>query len=409
MKFEYFIGRRYLKSTTRDGFVSFTTTSLSTLGVALGVMVLIVVIAVMTGFEEELKSRILGVEPHVLVMRYGEPMSDYEPIVERIKKLDNIKTVSTFIYAQAMFRSAKGVSGVMLRGIVPDEFGCGMKTTGDDCFSKMLTTPSSTPVPPRVILGKALAEDLNVRPGDIVHMITAQTGDGGTLSMPAVKRLKVAALFETGMLDYDGNIAFIHQNDAQSLFHMAGQVSGIGVRVDDIYAAGEISGQIVSFLDFPYWARDWMQMNKNLFSMLRLQKTVMFIILTLIVLVAASNIASALIMMVMEKTKEIAILKTMGAGNFSIRKIFVFKGMVIGTIGTVSGLILGFILCLILQRYQFIDLPGDVYFLTTLPVRLDIVDAIITISATLVICFVATLYPAGYAAKFDPVEGIRYG
>jgi lipoprotein-releasing system permease protein len=190
---------------------------------------------------------------------------------------------------------------------------------------------------------------------------------------------------------------------------MGSTVTGIEVRTKDIFAARDLAGKISEKLDIPYWSQDWMQMNKNLFAMLRLQKVVMFIILTLIVLVAAFNIASTLIMMVMEKNRDIAILKTMGATNKSIRRIFVFKGMTIGMIGTALGLVLGIILCGMLQHYQFIHLPGDVYFLDTLPVQLEIVDTIIIVSATLFICFIGTLYPAQQAARFNPVDGIRYG
>ena len=196
--------------------------------------------------------------------------------------------------------------------------------------------------------------------------------------------------------------------EAQQLLGMTGQVTGIEVRLTDVYQAEAMAATLADQLDYPYWTRDWIQMNRNLFSMLTLQKTVMFIILTLIVLVAAFNIASALIMMVMQKTRDIAILKTMGATNGSIRKIFVFKGLLIGFVGILMGVSGGVGLSLLLQRYQFVQLPGDVYFLTTLPVYLDIVDIAVIVAATLLICLLATLYPARQAARYKPVEGIRY-
>jgi lipoprotein-releasing system permease protein len=187
-------------------------------------------------------------------------------------------------------------------------------------------------------------------------------------------------------------------------------VTGIEVRVKDIYHANEISKKIIATLGFPYWARDWMQMNKNLFTALKLEKTVMFIILTLIVLVAAFNIASTLIMTVMEKTRDIAILKAMGARDKSIRKIFVFKGVIIGSVGTVLGVAFGFVLCTLLKHYKIIELTGDIYyFTTTLPVRLEALDVFIIVAATMGICFLATLYPAHQASKLNPVEAIRYG
>jgi lipoprotein-releasing system permease protein len=197
--------------------------------------------------------------------------------------------------------------------------------------------------------------------------------------------------------------------DAQKILRMGNAVTGIEVRVDDIYNAGKIAEKIVNDLGFPYRTRDWMQMNKNLFSALKLEKTVMFIILTLIVLVAALNIASSLIMMVMEKTRDIAILKAMGATDRSIRKIFVFKGMIIGLVGTSLGVCAGYILCKLLEKYKFIDLPGDVYYITTLPVRLVAFDVLLIASAALLICFLATLYPAHQASKLNPVEAFRHG
>ncbi|MGD2187790.1 MAG: FtsX-like permease family protein, partial [Desulfobacterales bacterium] len=202
----------------------------------------------------------------------------------------------------------------------------------------------------------------------------------------------------------------IHLKDAQRMLRMADSVTGIDIRVSNIYRARDIAERLIAKLGFPYWARDWMQMNKNLFRALKLERYVMAIILILIVLVAAFNIASSLIMLVMGKTRDIAILKAMGATTKSIRKIFVFSGMVIGSIGTVLGLGLGLVLCTVLDRYDIYELTGDIYyFTTTLPVKIEIFWVIGIVSAAMVICFLATLYPARQAAKLDPVEAIRYG
>jgi lipoprotein-releasing system permease protein len=211
------------------------------------------------------------------------------------------------------------------------------------------------------------------------------------------------------MYEYDGSLAYVNLKDAQKILHMEDAVTGIEIRVKDVYDARDIAEKIVSNLGFPYWAKDWMQMNHNLFSALKLEKTVMFIILALIVLVAAFNIASTLIMMVMGKTKDIAILKAMGAPDSSIRKIFIFNGMIIGSVGTTLGVCLGFIMCELLEKYKFIELPGDVYYISTLPVRLNPMDVLIIAAAALIICIVATLYPARQASKLNPVEAIRYG
>jgi lipoprotein-releasing system permease protein len=405
MSFEAFIGKRYLLSKQKEAFVSLITI-LSTIGVAVGVMVLIVVIAVMTGFETELMHRILGIEAHVLVMRYGDPISNPAEVVQELKKIEGVASAAPFIYSQAMLRSSSGVSVAVLRGEDPGEIGCRLKTVSNQCVGSKLVYDKKEEhgAEAGVILGKILAQKLKVKAGDRLHLISSKSGQ-----VPSVKPITVLDLIETGMNEYDGNMVYLALDDLQKILHMGTTVTGIGVRTDQIFAVRDLAGKILEKLDFPYWAQDWMQMNKNLFAMLKLQKVVMFIILTLIVLVAAFNIASALIMMVMEKTRDIAILKTMGATNKNIRRIFVLRGMVIGVLGTVLGLVLGIVLCKVLQHYQFIHLPGDVYFLDTLPVRLEIWDTIMIVSATFLICFIATLYPARQAARLNPIEGIRYG
>jgi len=228
--------------------------------------------------------------------------------------------------------------------------------------------------------------------------------------VPAMKQFKVTGFFESGMYEYDQTFAYINIHDAQKIMRLGDSVTGLDIRVTDVYQARQIAQRITDKLGFPYWARDWMQMNRNLFKALKLERRVMFIILTLIVLVAAFNIASSLIMMVMGKTRDIAILKAMGATERSIRKIFVFNGMVIGAIGTFIGLISGILICTGLKHYNIHELTGDIYyFTTTLPVKMEFIDVASIMVAALLICFLATLYPAWQAAKLNPVEAIRYG
>ncbi|MBA3030777.1 MAG: ABC transporter permease [Desulfobacteraceae bacterium] len=227
--------------------------------------------------------------------------------------------------------------------------------------------------------------------------------------IPSMKRFKVVGQFESGIYDYDGSIAYIHMADVQKILKMEGAVTGIEVRLKDAYKAKAVAAKIEKELGYPYWARDWTQMNQTLFSALKLEKTVMFIILTLIVLVAAFNIASTLIMVVMEKTRDIAILKAMGASNGQVRKIFVLKGLMIGAVGTFVGEFLGYGLCFLLKRYEFIELPADIYYLSTLPVEVDFLDTLIIAVASMVICYLATLYPAHQASKLNPVDALRYG
>ena len=411
MSFEFFIGRRYLKAKQKQAFISMITI-LSIAGVAVGVMALIVVIAVMSGFEADLKSRILGIESHVVLMNQAGPFNNYPEILKEVQNTKGVEAATPFIYSQVMLRSAHGVSGAVLRGVDPDTAEKVIKGISYNRLKTVANDQASSaadPDGPGIILGRELARSLHVLKGDSVYIITPKGMISPIGHVPAMRRFIVRGTFETGMYEYDGSMAYIRLEAAQKLLRMGATVTGIEARVHDIYEARRVSKQIVAKLGYPFWARDWMQMNHNLFSALKLEKTVMFIILALIILVAAFNIASTLIMMVMEKTKDIAILKAMGATDRSIRKIFVLNGMIIGAIGTLLGTCIGFILCGLLKKYKFIELPGDVYYLTTLPVQLESLDVVIIASSALIICFLATLYPANQASKLDPVEAIRYG
>jgi lipoprotein-releasing system permease protein len=414
MSFEYFIGGRYLRVRKRHAFISLITV-LSIAGVTVGVMALIVVIAVMAGFESDLKSRILGVKSHLVVGREKQPFGDYLQTAGKIQKIQGVQAVAPFVTAQVMLRSESRVAGAVLKGIDPDLAGrvilhldaSALQSGGQD------TTPNSgsrdfDPTP-GIILGKELARNLGLMKDEAVYVISPRGLVSPVGHLPSLKRFKVVGFFEVGMYEYDGALAFVRLSDAQKLMHMKDDVSGIEIRLDDIYLARKIAQKIQDIIGSSYPIQDWMQMNKNLFSALTLEKTVMFIILALIILVAAFNIASSLIMMVMEKTKDIAILKAMGATEKSIKKIFIFKGMVIGSVGILLGMTLGLGLCVALQRYKFIELPGDVYYITTLPVRLESFDLLLIAASALIICFFATLYPAMRAAKLNPVEAIRYG
>ncbi len=340
MTFERFIASRYLKVRQQHSFISLTTL-LCIAGVATGVMALIVVIAVMAGFKADLKKRILGVESHLVVMRHGESFTQYPEALDAIRQTDGILAATPVIYDQVMLRSAANVSGAMVRGIDPQSVA-EVVTLLEDVDLNGLQPEGSENNIPGIILGKELAGSLGVVPTDTVYLIAPR----GILSpmghMPAMRRFRVAGIFEAGMYEYDGSLAYVDLAVAQKLFKMNSAVNGIEIRLDDVDSANDVARVLTEKLGFPYWTRTWMQLNRNLFSALKLEKTVMFIILALIILVAAFNIASSLIMMVMEKTHDIAILKAMGATNGSIRKIFVFKGMAIGSIGTALGVVLGY-------------------------------------------------------------------
>ena len=411
MTFEWFISQRYLTVKQKEAFVSLIT-FLSIAGVAVGVMALVVVIAVMSGAEIDIRDRILGIQSHMTVMNYKGLITDTGSVIDAVQRVENVAAVTPLVYFQAMIRSSGGTSGIVLRGIDPES--AGDVTEMLKHVSGLLSPAASASTTdaeelPGIVLGESLARNLAAAQGDTVFLISPRGLTSGQDYVPARIRFRVMGFYSSGMHEYDSAMAYISLATAQKLLRVGDGVSSLAIRLHDIYLARQTAEALNTALSFPYWARDWMQMNRNLFSALRLQKTVMFIILTLIVIVAAFNIASTLIMMVMEKTQEIAILKTMGTTSRSIRKIFVYKGMVIGIVGTVLGVALGWVLCAVLKHYQFIELPEDVYYFATLPVRLEAIDVMAIASATLALCFLSTLYPAMRASRLNPVDAIRYG
>lgn len=400
-----------MRSRHKQAFISFITV-LSMAGVTVGVMALIIVIAVMSGAESYFRSKILGVEPNVIIRRHGGTIKDYANLVERIRKEPDVVAISPFIDTQAMLKSRNSLSGAVVRGVDPGASGTEIMGMKREDIQKALAPGAGTgdrPAFPGIVIGRELADRLGVSEGSPLYIISPS----GLLSpvgfMPIMKRFTVTGIFSSGFYEYDASLAYINLAAAQKLLRVSGAVTAIGVKLRHIYKADEFAGKISGKLGFPYWAVDWMDLNRNFFSALKLEKTAMFIILTLIILVAAFNIASTLIMMVMSKTRDIAILKAMGATERSIRKIFVLSGLFIGMIGTGLGTVLGVVGCLLLKHYKFIHLPGDVYYFTTLPVKLEWTDILSIVAAAMAICFISTLYPAKRAASQDPAEALRYG
>lgn len=407
MSFEWFVGRRYLGGRRRNAFISLVTIS-SVAGVALGVGAMIVVIAVMSGAEIQLREQLLGVTAHVVVMRHGGPFEDYHDALGKIRTVPGVEAATPYLYAQGMLRTPEGIEGAVLRGVDTASADRVLTTLTPEKLADLAGDETAGRIP-GILLGAELADNLGTKPGDLVSVTIPGAGSEGFHRIPALRRFRVAGTFRSGLYEFDKAMAYIALPDAQRLTGATGAVTGIEIRVEDVNAADEVADRIGEILGFRYWAQDWMRMNRNLFSALRLQKTVMFVILALIVLVAAFNIASTLIMMVMEKKRDIAILKAMGATDRSIRRIFVLKGMVIGGLGAGIGLGIGVVLCAILRRYRIIELPTDVYFFSTLPVSLEFPDVLLILLSTLAICFLATLYPARRASRMLPVDAIRYG
>ena len=406
LPYQIFIALRYLRSKKKYRGVS-VTTAISIGGVAVGVMALLVVLSVMSGFHQDLQKKILGANAHIIIRDYKGAIQDYEKTAEKLKGEKNITSYAPFVLGQVMITSGSRTHGVFLRGINPDTES---QTTDilshvkDGDFSK-LTAESEIP---GIILGKELASSLGVFINDKINIVSP-LGEIGPMGMlPKVRQYKVVAIFEIGMFEYDSSLVLTDIKAAQDFFGMGKTISGIEVRLQDIYLAPEIKKHLQDKLGFPYYVMDWMQMNKNLFSALKLEKFAMFIILVLIILVASFNIISNLIMNVIEKSREIAILKAIGATNKSIMAIFIFQGLCIGIIGTTIGVLGGFGLGYILNTYQIIKLPADVYYLSHLPVKMNLFDFITVSLSAITITFLATIYPAWQAAKLDPVEPLRY-
>ena len=411
MSFVTFVSGRYLRTRQKRAFISLITV-LSIAGVTVGVMALIVVIAVMAGFESDLKSRIMGIRPHLVLTQKQGDFTGYNQILAKIKPVDGIETASAYITTQVVIRTTTRAAGAVLKGIDAVQG----KSVSDRVDNSRLVTRTASKEPPGendhlpgIILGKELAANLGVIRGDTVYIILPRGMLSPAGHIPAMIKFQVADLFESGMYEFDGTLAFIDLKQAQKILRMPASVSGIEIRLRDMEKVKEISDTIERLVDGNYTIENWKQMNRNLFSALRLEKTVMFIILALIVLVAAFNIAGSLVMMVMEKRKDIAILKAMGATARSIGRIFVIKGLMIGLVGTVLGTSAGLVLCTLLERYSFIHLPADVYYISTLPVNMKTSDVLLIALCALIICFAATLYPARQAAGINPVEAIRHG
>lgn len=439
MSLEFFIAGKYLRAKRKEGFISLITL-LSIAGVTVGVMALVIVIAVMSGAEIEFRKRILGVEPHILIMEYAGKFSDYKSTEEKIKNIKGVDAISPLVFGQTMIRSASGLSGAVLRGIEPasgvslikgfsaaeleEKLGSGKNKPAasgrpEDLNASMgesgaasadinsSVVESNRPFP-GIIMGRELAKHVGVTTGDKVVLMVP----GGMISpvghMPSMTRFLVTGIFDSGMYEYDSSLAYVHLDDAQKLMGMKGRISALGIWVDDLFQSPKIKDMLVHTLGSPFYGKDWMEINKSLFSALKLEKTAMFVILTLIILVAAFNIASALIMMVMEKTRDIAVFKAMGATDMLIKKIFVIQGMIIGVTGTLLGTSAGVVVCVLLKKYQFIELPAA-YPFSTLPIQLEYLDVFLISLASIVICFLSTIYPSHKASKMDPVEALRYG
>ena len=424
LPFEIFVGLRYLRAKRRERTISLNT-FISIAGITLGVAALIGTLGIMTGFKEDLQAKILGTTAHAIVQERGNPnMGGHESIVQQTEAVPGIIAASPFIFKQVLLSSKSAVQGIILRGIDPTREARVTEIESNLKYGSLPDleeppqpvepipgpnpTSESRPTPPRpgIFLGKELALRLGVFLGDTVNVVSP-VGPISAISMtPKIRPFLVTGIFESGMYEYDSSLAYIALREAQKFFNLGDTVTGIQVKVEDVFLASTIATRIEATLGPTYMARDWMQLNRNLFSALKLEKIMMFLLLVLITLVASFNIVGTLTMIVNEKQREIAILKAMGATPKAIMRIFMLNGLVIGLTGTMIGVPLGYTFLWLIQNYWTFD--ATVYYISHVPVHIQALDVILVSVSAILISFVATLYPSWQAAKLEPVRALRY-
>ncbi|MEE9274455.1 MAG: lipoprotein-releasing ABC transporter permease subunit [bacterium] len=425
---EWRIGMRHLRSRRKPAFASITTW-ISTLGIAIGVTALIVVVGVMSGFEREMRTKILGTQSHVVITQAGAArLSKWPSVLKRVGGDPDVVAASPFIYGQAMLSSRGSVTGSVVRGIDPakeadvtDILGF-IRAGSFERLAEFRPSGKARPgggAPPSagIVLGAELAANLGLGLGDIVTMVSPVGAVTPMGVLPRTKRFEVVGLFRSGFYQYDTGLSFISMKAAQAFFGLGKGVTGVHLRVRDIFQAERVAQRLQEELRLPYWVRSWQRMNRNLFSALKTEKTTMTILLLLVIVVAAFNIVGSLVMVVMEKGREIAILKSMGATRGAILRIFFVQGAAIGVAGAVlgaaGGLLLGWKLHVVedfLEKVLGLDiLPPSVYHIDRLPIQLSAEIVVATAITAVVISLLATLYPAWRASRVDPVEMLRYG
>ncbi|MEZ0231960.1 MAG: lipoprotein-releasing ABC transporter permease subunit [Methylophilaceae bacterium] len=414
LPYELFVGLRYTRAKRRNHFISFISLT-SMVGIGLGVAALIIVLSVMNGFQEELRARILGVASHMQITGASNVLQDWPEVVKSVKDAPHVEAAAPYIMAQGMLSYGQSVQGALVRGILPAdedkvaELGANMRAGK---LSDLRAGEFG------IVLGAELAQSLGVILGDKVVLMAPQGQFTPTGVVPRIKQFTVVGLFQIGMYEYDAGLALIHMSDAAKLYRMDTDVSGVRLKLDDLFKAPEVSQQIANQLSSQgnFYVTDWTQQHANFFRAIQMEKRVMFIILALIVAVAAFNIVSTLVMAVTDKRADIAIMRTFGASPRSIMQIFIVQGALIGVIGTVIGSVLGAIIALNIETIvPFIErvigiqfLAKDIYYISELPSHLLWSDVFVITGMSFILSLLATLYPSWRAAKINPAEALRY-
>ena len=397
MNTELYISWRYLITKRKEKFISLISV-ISVLGIAIGVMALIIVIGVMTGFDKDLRDKIVGNYSHITITGLnGIDDKEYGKILSKISANPDIKGISPYVQGQVLLKEGTQSIAVGLRGIDPATESSVTRIT-----KGMVAGSINDLGQDRVVIGKELALYLGL--GINSNLVTYSA-----FSKDKERILKVAGIFSSGMYDYDLNLIFTDTKTAQDIMGLNNKYTAIAVKLADLNSADKVKLELINALGFNYSIKTWMEANSNFFAALKLEKLTMFIILTLIILVASFNIISTLVVMVVEKTRDIGILKAVGMSSGRIRKIFTYEGLIIGALGIISGTIGGLLLCGLLKKYQFIKLPQDIYYIDRLPVSIEFwPDIVLIISAAALITFISTIYPAYKASRLNPVEALRY-
>jgi len=412
VRYELLVGLRYTRAKRRNHFISFISLT-SMAGIALGVAALIVVLSVMNGFQTELRARILGVASHVQISGVNNKLDDWQAVTKVATQHPRVRAAAPFINAQGMLSAGQAVRGAVVRGVLPAqedsvaEIGRHMRAGRLDALKAGEFG---------MVLGTDLARTLGAMPGDRVTLIAPQGQVTPAGLIPRLRQFTVVGLFEIGMFEYDSGLALIHLEDAQRLYQMDSAVSGVRLKLDDLFAARTVARELLAKLGNEFYASDWTRSHANFFRAVEIEKRVMFIILTLIVAVAAFNIVSTLVMLVTDKQADIAILRTLGASPGSILQIFVVQGALIGVIGTLIGVVGGVVLAFnvdvvvpaIEQVLGFKFLSKDVYYISDLPSEVQVMDVASIGMMSLVLSFLATIYPSWRAARVNPAEALRY-
>jgi len=428
LNYELFIAGRYLSSKRRTGFISLITV-FSAVGIMIGVAALVIVLSVANGFQAEVRNRIIGVDSHLKLTKFHEaPLTEYEKIIAQVSKLEHVLAASPYIMGKGLLRYGKSVEATLMKAVDEETVGdvndlpriivAGMMTLSANVYSDGTITTNNNPsdqlevkIPESglhgIILGKQLAFRLGATVGDSIIAISP-TEMTSMFSAPQMKRFMVTGVFETGIFEYDDTYSYIGLDAGQDFFNLGNGVTGIDFNLDNMENAEIVKVKIQDDLGYPYYVRTWYDNHRTLFRWMKLEKWLYTILLSLIILVAAFNIISSQIMLVLEKKREIGILKAIGMNRKGIIRIFLYEGIIIGTVGTILGLTLGWAVCYGQQTFQWLSLPGDVYFLNVLPVLMQPLDFLIITIVSIILTIAATAYPAMKAGSLDPVEVIRY-